>query len=130
MSFDFHWDDDAKTVMRYVAAGAWNWNDFHKHMRRSRLVFDQVGHDQPIEAIIDLSGGAKLPAGAVGHLRSLGKDEHPQRTRRVVIIGVDAATQAQLGAEDGAVQAAFALIRFVDSDDDARAVIAAWQASD
>lgn len=27
MPFDFRWDNEEKTIMRYVAEGNWNWND-------------------------------------------------------------------------------------------------------
>lgn len=128
MSIDFRWDDDAQTVIRYVADGAWNWNDLHKHMRRSTLAFDRLAH--PVEAILDLTRGSGFPAGAVAHLRSLGKSTHPNRTPRLVIIGVPAAIQTQLGAANGEYRARDQHIRFVETDAEAAQVIAAWQADD
>jgi hypothetical protein len=126
MPFDFRWDNDEKTIMRYVAEGAWNWNDFHKHLRRSTLCLDEVDH--PVETIIDLRSGNKLPAGAVGHLRSTGAKTHANHTGRAVILGVDAETQRRLGAVDGVYQDSERLLRFVETDEAAYRVIAEWRA--
>lgn len=124
MAFDFVWDDDSRRVIRYRAIGQWNWNDFHRTVRVSTFHLDRL--DQPVETVLDLRQSARTPAGAVGHLRSLGKQDHARRSARAVVIGLDAATQHQIGAVDGVYTAPDQLIRFVDSDDEARAVLAAW----
>ena len=125
MSFDVQWDNDEKTVLRFAAGERWDWNEFHKRMRLSQFMLDRVDH--PVEAIIDLSQSVKMPAGAVGHLRSLGKQDHPNRTPRIVIIGVDPTLRQQLGSADGVYRTPTQLIRFVSSDTDARRIIAEWQ---
>ncbi len=125
MSFDFRWDNPEQTVLRYVAEGDWNWNDLHKHLRRSTLWLDTLGH--PVETIIDLREGKKLPAGAVGQLRSLGKKTHPNNHARTIIMGVDAEVQRQLGVIDGVYRGKDRLIRFAESDADAAAILAEWQ---
>lgn len=125
MSIDFQWDNDEKTVIRYRASGRWNWNDFYKNVNRSLLRFDEVSH--PVDVIIDLRGGDRLPAGAVGHLRSIGSKAHANSTGRAVILGVDAETQHRLGAVDGMYQDSERLLRFVDSDDAAYRVLQEWQ---
>ncbi|HLU12226.1 MAG TPA: hypothetical protein VK003_21290 [Oceanobacillus sp.] len=128
MPFDFRWDNDDKTIMRYVASGAWNWNEFHKNMRRSTLWFDQVSH--PVDVIVDLRGGNKLPAGAIGHLRSLGTKIHANSTGRAVILGVDAETQRKLGAVDGVYDAGERQLRFVETDEAAYRAIEGWRMND
>jgi hypothetical protein len=122
---NFQWDNDDKRIMRYTAAGLWNWNEFHKTLRRSTLRFDEVSH--PVDTIIDLRGGTRLPAGAVGHLRSLGTKMHPNGVARTVILGVDAAVQAAIGAVNGLYWAEGRLIHFAASDEDAYAVIERWR---
>lgn len=128
MPFDFRWDNDDKTIMRYVASGAWNWNEFHKNMRRSTLWFDQVSH--PVDVIVDLRGGNKLPAGAIGHLRSLGTKIHANSTGRAVILGVDAETQRKLGAVDGVYDDGEHQLRFVETDEAAYRAIEGWRMND
>jgi hypothetical protein len=126
--FDFQWDNDEKTVIRYRAAGRWNWNDFYKNVSRSLLWLDEVSH--PVDVIIDLRGGDKLPAGAVGHLRSIGAKAHTNSTGRAVILGVDDETQKRLGATDGVYQDSQRPLRFVDSDEAAYQVISEWRPRD
>ncbi len=126
MSFDFRWDNPEQTVLRYAADGDWNWNDLHKHMRRSTLWFDPLDH--PVETIIDLRGGARMPGGAVGQLRSLGKKLHRNSRARTIIMGVDAELQHQLGAVAGVYQTPDQLIRFAATDAEAAAILAEWAA--
>lgn len=120
MAFDFQWDDPAQTIMRYTADGAWDWNIFHKTLRRSTLRFDEVAH--PVSALIDLRGSTKLPAGAVGHLRSLLTSlAHTRFSGRAAVVGVDAATLAALGVRDSARELSNGRILFDDDLDSARA---------
>ncbi len=123
----FDWDNDDKTIMRYRVEGLWNWNEFHKTLRRSTLRFDEVSH--PIDTIIDLRKGVKLPAGAIGHLRSLGTKNHPNGVARTVIIGVDPTLQTAIGAVGGLYWDDGRMIHFAASDEDAYEVIARWRNS-
>ena len=125
MPFDFRWDNDDKTIMRYVAEGSWNWNEFHKNMRRSTLWFDQVSH--PVDVIVDLRGGTRLPAGAIGHLRSIGTKTHANSTGRAVILGVDAEIQRRLGAVNGVYDDRERHLRFVVTDEEAYEIIRHWR---
>ncbi|MFO7321345.1 MAG: hypothetical protein DIU68_006420 [Chloroflexota bacterium] len=124
MAFDFVWDDEARRVIRYRAMGQWNWNDFHRTVRVSTFHLDNLDH--PVETVLDLRQSARTPAGAVGHLRSLGKKDHANRLPRAIVIGLDAETQRALGAVDGVYRANEQLIRFVDSEEEAQAILAEW----
>jgi len=126
MPIHFDWDNDDQTVLRFVATAPWNWNDFHKNMRRATFWLDTVDH--PVEIIIDLRQSDALPAGALGHIRSLGNRSHPNLRSRLVIIGLDESVAGPLGGTDGVYQVGERLIRFVETDDEAQAVIAAWLA--
>ncbi len=128
MPVKFEWENDEKTIMRVVASGVWNWNEFHKAMRVMTFAMDRVSHS--VETIIDLRGSAKLPAGAFGHIRSLGKRTHPNGTDRAVIIGLDESVAGPLGGAKGVYQEGERLLRFVDSDEEALAVIGEWWAKD
>lgn len=128
MPVDYGWGDDAHTIMRLSASGSWNWRDFHKAFQRSIMRMFEVTH--PIDVIIDLRGSDKLPAGAVGHVRSLGKSMHVNMPPRLIMIGVDEALQAQLNVTDGVYQTKEALIRFVEDDEAAMAVLREWRGED
>lgn len=128
MAVEFDWDNEAQTILRFTAVTPWNWNDFHKTMRRATFWLDSVNH--PVEMMLDFRQTTKLPAGALGHIRSLGTAIHPNSSNRLVIIGLDESVAGSLGGDDRTYQDAIRLIRFVDTDDEARAIIAAWQAEE
>ncbi|MBZ0302365.1 MAG: hypothetical protein K8J31_21645 [Anaerolineae bacterium] len=126
MPVDFDWDNDAQTVLRVIPTPPWNWNDFHKGLRRAAFWLDAVDHD--VEILIDLRRSGKLPAGVLGHIRSLGVSIHPNSRDRAVIIGLDETIAAPLGGADHTYQDSARLIRFVETDAEAQAVLAQWQA--
>lgn len=128
MAVKFNWDDHEKTVLLYTLEAGWNWNDLHKNLARSTLWFDQA--EQPIDRVIDLRG-TQLPGGAVGHLRSLGKKQHRNETERVVIIGVpDSVVQlVTAGHPDREYRTGTRIVRFADTLEEARAIIAQWRAA-
>jgi len=125
MGFSYRWDDDAHTVMRYSAEGDWNWNDYHKAVRMSMFEFTRLG--QGVISLVDLRGGSKIPAGAVGHIRSMAKKVSPAQAGRAIIIGLDSDIEQKVGAVNREFRHDEQLIRFVDSDEDAYAVIKAWR---
>jgi hypothetical protein len=126
MPFEFVWEDEAKTVVRYVAEGRWNWNDYHKIVRISTFSFESLDHK--VEAVVDLRGGDGMPAGAVGHVRMMGKPSHRNRTARAIVLGVPPEVQRALGAVDGVAGTPEQQIVFVEDDDAVRSVLAGWGA--
>lgn len=128
MPVEFAWDNDAQTVLRVTATPLWNWNDFHKALRRATFWLDAVDHT--VEIIVDLRHSGKLPAGALGHIRSLGTAIHPNTEDRMVIIGLDETVAGPLGGADRTYQDEARCIRFVGTDEDAQAIIAAWRSAD
>ena len=121
MPIKIAWDNDEKTVLRVNAVDRWNWNDFHKNMRVATFWLDTVDH--VVEVIVDFRQSAKLPAGALGHIRSLGGQIHPNSRNRIIIIGLEESVSKLLGGDDGIYQTGSRLIRFVENDEEAQAVI-------
>lgn len=128
MPITIAWDNDDKAVLRLTATGRWNWNDFHKNMRVATFWLDTVDH--PVEIVVDLSQSDKLPAGALGHIRSLGTQIHPNGRARLLIIGLDESVTGPLGGKHNTYQDSTRLIRFVDTEDEAQAVLREWLADD
>ena len=126
MPIEFAWENDDQTALRLVATDPWNWNDFHKSMRLATFWLDTVDHS--VELIIDLQQSTKLPTGALGHIRSLGKPLHANMRSRLVIIGLDDSVAGPLGGDDGIYQVGPRLIRFVQTNEEAQSEIAAWLA--
>jgi hypothetical protein len=125
MPVEQHWQNESRTLIRVRAFGVWNWRDFHQTMQRAILRMFEVTH--AVDVIIDLRGTIRLPAGAVGHIRSMGKSQHVNMPARVIIIGADADLRARIGAADGIYQTTDALIHFVDDDDAAAALLESWR---
>lgn len=123
---DFVWEDPDRTVIRYRALGVWNWNDFHKVIRISTFQLDRLDHD--VDTLFDLTASSRLPAGAVGHLRTLGKADHPRRRPRAIVIGADETLQRQVGAVEGVYAAEDQMLHFVPTDAAARELLLLWQA--
>jgi hypothetical protein len=125
MPVHFDWDNEQQTVLWFTATAPWNWTDFHRAMRQATFWLDAVQH--PVDLVVDLRQSHKLPAGALGHIRSLGTAIHPNGQNRVVIIGLDEAIAGPLGGVDRVYSDGTRLIRFVDTADEARAIVHAWQ---
>jgi hypothetical protein len=127
MPIEIHWQADDQMVLRIMATDPWNWKDFHKHMRVATFWLDKVDHG--VDLLLDLRQSHKLPAGALGHIRSLGKAIHPNGRDRLVVVALDESIAGPLGGKDGLYSDGTRLIRFVDSDEEAQAVIRAWLAN-
>lgn len=97
MPVDFRWNDD-KTALHFTCTGAWNWGELHRTLKRATLWLDT--HDRPAAAIIDLRAGTRLPAGIVGHVRSLPNSyAHPRADRRMILLGVPDDARSVLQAD-------------------------------
>lgn len=124
MVVDFNWGNVEKTTLHFTVGENWNWNDLHKNLARSTLWLDQVEHR--VDLLVDLRGH-RLPAGAIGHLRSLGKMQHRNASGRVIIIGVPEATlQAITRADDKTYRVDDRIIVFVENIEAANAILARW----
>lgn len=115
MPVDFRWNDD-RTALHFTCTGAWNWGELHRTLKRATLWLDT--HDRSVTAIIDLRGGDRLPAGIVGHVRSLPNSfAHPRTSRRMILLGVPEDAQQILQAQDGRITAGDFTIAFAGDDD-------------
>lgn len=126
MPLNSAWDDEAAGVLRLLPTPPWNWNDLHKGMRRAALQLPQEGG--PVDLLLDLRQAGKLPAGAFGHVRSLGLALHPRMRNRLLIIGLEPTLSGMLGGRTGSYSDGRRLLHFVADDAGARAVLAQWRA--
>ncbi|NJO84505.1 MAG: hypothetical protein HC828_18190 [Blastochloris sp.] len=125
MTIEVAWADDDRTIMCCTMAGAWNWADFHRHYRRAGLRYDDAGGE--VDVIFDFRGGP-LPAGAIGHLRSLGRPIHPNAAPRAVLVGVPDEVRERISGAGRTYQDAERTLYFAADDADAHRMIAAWRA--
>jgi len=118
MGVQFKWDNEAKTILRYVAEGSWNWLDYHRAVRIS--LFSLYSAKAPVDVIFDLRGGNRLPGGAIAHLRTVGKKQHNTLSGRAVIIGLDDKTLRQIVPDGGKLLIlGDQKLHFADSDEEA-----------
>ena len=118
--------DESGAILHLTLTHPWNWNDVHKGMRRAALQLTVEGG--PVELLLDFRQAPELPAGAFGHIRSLGRALHPRMRNRLLLIGLDATLAARLGGRDGVYSDGRRLLRFVEDDAAAAAVLAEWRA--
>ncbi len=120
-------ENEDATVLRLVLTPPWNWNDLHKGMRRAALQLPPAG--APVDLLLDLQQSPRLPAGAFGHIRSLGRALHPRMRNRLIIIGLEARLATMLGGADGTYRDDRRLLRFVADDATAASVLCAWRSA-
>lgn len=126
MPFRFEWRDQNKRALRYIAAGDWNWRDYHQAVRAS--AFTLMSAQRPVDSVIDLRGSTRLglPAGAAAHLRSFGRITQAKLTGRAVVIGLPAVELE--GLQDGTLVTTDGLVRFVNSQAELDTLLAKWAA--
>jgi hypothetical protein len=128
MGFDFAWYDEARLVMCYTATGNWNWRDYHHCVRASHASL--YGLDEGVvDSIIDLRESTReaMPSGLPAHVRTFGKRLHPAFSGRAVVIGMPHDAEKSLEPVERRLATADGEIRFVDDEDAARAILAAWR---
>lgn len=124
MPISFDWDSPDQRVLRFSITDPWNWKDLHRTMRVASFRFDALDHSADI--VLDLRQSRRLPAGALGQIRSLGKAIHAKGHDRLLVIGLDDSVAGPLGGDDGIYSDGTRLIRFVDNDADAQQILAEW----
>ncbi len=118
-------NEESGDVLVLMPTPPWNWNDLHKGMRRAALQLGQAG--PPVELLLDLRQSGKLPAGAFGHIRSLGVALHPRMRNRLLVIGLEPTLKGMLGGRAGIYRDSKRVLRFVDDETEAAAVLALWR---
>lgn len=94
MSVEFDWLDSEKTIMCYTARPPWNWKDYYRAVKISAFKMNNLGHQ--VDVVLDLHGSPSLPAGAVGHLRGVGKPTQASLSGKAVILGCPGDVEEQI----------------------------------
>lgn len=61
------WDDDDKTIQRFIYDGMWTWDELYGALSKGHQMLDTV--DYPVDSIVDMSGTNFIPSGAMLHLK-------------------------------------------------------------
>jgi hypothetical protein len=127
MPVHFTWHDTLENVARYTFEGAWDWKEFHRVVRVS--IFSFYKATALVDTLVDFRG-TTLPAGAAGHIRTIGKKQNEYMSGRAVVIGLDAETIRKVGAVDGVYRAGEQVVAFVGDEAGAGDTIRRWREDD
>jgi len=85
MAITWVWDNEEKTIIRYIFQGAWGWEDFYQILAEVHTTMDNVEH--PVNLIIDVRKSGILPTNALSNISRLRNAPASPNTGRAVLIG-------------------------------------------
>ncbi|MFW5692190.1 MAG: hypothetical protein ACOCX3_02440 [Chloroflexota bacterium] len=124
MPVDYAWYDDTQHAIRLTALGEWSWLDYHRAMRMALFLLVNIDHQ--VDTVIDFTRSARMPGGAIAHLRSLAKRQHQNLSGRAVVIGLSGEWRARVAGSEAAeqFQVGDQTVYFVDDSSAAAALLA------
>ena len=88
MNISVVWDNDEKTILRYIYGKNWNWADFHSAAKEAYEMLDTVEHK--VNIIMDFLNAQLVPQGAITNVqRAFSTKRHPN-INTTVIVGASA----------------------------------------
>lgn len=84
MGIEVLWDNEAKTIIRYIYAPDWTWQDFEQAAETSTSMAGTVTHSVGI--IADFSQGAPPPMGALAKFKRA-QETAPPNLSGIAIVG-------------------------------------------
>ncbi|MDZ4763627.1 MAG: hypothetical protein SGI73_03680 [Chloroflexota bacterium] len=124
MGIAVQWDDDAHTIARMDFDGKWTWTDLKNANDQMGTMIASVDH--PVAVITDVTRSNHLPEGALSEARSISGGLRGQ-VAGGLIVAVRASTLVKslfpIFFNVYGKRAGFPMTYFVDTLDDARALI-------
>jgi hypothetical protein len=77
------WDNDEKTIIRYIYDGSWTWDDFYTAFGQAYKMIDTVNHR--VDIIVDVRMSSLLPQNALSRGRQLSTSTHTNQGRTIVV---------------------------------------------
>lgn len=69
MGIQIDWDNDQRSIVRFVYQGKWTWEEFYSKIDEANQLMDTVSYS--CVSIIDMRESNFLPAGAAIHIRNV-----------------------------------------------------------
>ena len=86
MPIQVHWDDEAKTIIRYEMFGRWTTQEFWEAYEQARAMINEVEEKVNfIQISMDKASIGYMPNGFITHLRSIYRHAHPRAGRTIVV---------------------------------------------
>lgn len=79
-------DNDARTIVRYVFESRWTWDDFYVCWDWMNATLDASDHK--IAMIVDMRGSSHIPVDALLHARALERQLHPNYAGALACVGM------------------------------------------
>ena len=113
------WDNQEKTILRYVYEGTWTWDEWYTAVENARRMMEGVDHK--VYLIVD-AACQELPPRALSRFRHATSGE-AMHVKMVVLVGNNAFIQTLFGIVRNIVRGCFAKFAMVTSLDDAYHII-------
>ena len=87
MGITTQWDNDAKTIIRCIYAGSWEWSDMHRSIAEVKALMQSVAHT--VDIIIDVTHSQVLPANPLTHLDNLHSLPREANAGQTILVGAN-----------------------------------------
>jgi hypothetical protein len=86
MTVSVIWDDEAKTIQRYVYEGRWTWDELFKALDDGHRMLDEI--DYKADSIVDMQRAGPMPPNALVNLKHVYKKggSHPNYSGLTIFI--------------------------------------------
>ena len=88
MNISVVWDNEEKTILRYIYGKNWNWNDFHSAAKEAYQMLDAVSHK--VNIIMDFQNAQLVPQGAITNVQRAFSTRRHSNINTTVIVGASA----------------------------------------
>ncbi len=122
MGIQVIWDNQDKTVLRYIFDTHWTWEDFYTAKGMAYSMIDTVPHK--IGVIFDAPHGITLPSNMLTHSKSAVNKLHPN-TSCVIVVVSNLYLRSMLTMVMRLSRKAAETLTLVSTLDEARALVAA-----
>jgi hypothetical protein len=125
IKFRYHWYDEKKTILQYIAEADWNWRDYHAGWQS--VVFNLLNHEGNVHILLDFREQLheKMPSGVAAHFNSFGRNISPKLSGYAVVLGFpEVDRDKMMFNEDGTVLTKEGCLYFAEDEESARAFFA------
>ncbi len=93
MNIELVWDNDQKTILRYIYGKSWTWADFNSAAKLAYDMLDTV--DQKVSVIMDFQNANIIPQGAITQVQRAFSTPRHANISTTLIVGSSANTFLQ-----------------------------------
>ena len=93
MNIELVWDNEAKTILRYIYGRSWTWADFSMAAKEAYTILDSVEHK--VSIIMDFQNANIIPQGAITQVQRAFSTPRHANILTTVIVGSSSNTFLQ-----------------------------------